>query len=144
MFHRHRSFFPLILALLTILLIVLMVWKLQSKEVKVPNSSYVVVTEEISADPITPAEYEKQLTDVMSEFFQKYDTADQNFIRVIAVDESLSALLDLKVPVQYKDLHLAMAVNLNLVRRGLTNEPDRLEEGLNNLKTLRQEYPWLQ
>lgn len=140
MFHRHRSFFPLVLALLTILLVVLMIWKLQPPAAGAPSSP---ATEEISADPVTPAEYETHLADLLGKFFQKYDAADQDFIRVIIADETLSALLDLKVPAQYKELHLAVAVNLNLIQRGLTDEPARLNEGLSNLQSLRQAYSWL-
>lgn len=143
MFHHHRSLFPLLLALLTILLIILMIWKLQPKDVEVLKSSNNPPAEEPLIESVTPAEYEQRLADLLSEFIQKYDVADQDFIRVIAVDQTLSSLLDLKVPTQYKDLHLSIAVNLNLIRRGLTDNPARLAEGLNNLQNLRQEYSWL-
>lgn len=144
MFHRHRSFFPLVLVLLTVLLIALMVWKLQPADAPAPAPAPASVSEETPADePVTMAEYEQALGSLLREFFARYDAADQDFLRVIATDETLTRLLDLKVPTQYKDLHLKVAVNLNLIRRGLAGDPELLETGLNNFQDLRQVYPWL-
>lgn len=143
MFHHHRSFFPLVLALLTILLIALMVWKLQPAPEPVPSPTAPAPEVADTPEPVTAADYEKELADLLGGFFDRYDAADQAFLRVIAADETLSALLDLRVPSEYKDLHLSVAVDLNLIRRGLTDEPKLLEAGLNHLQSLRQEYAWL-
>ena len=144
MFHqRHRLFFPGVIIFLTLVLITLMVWQFypQQKNKTFLENKTLVQEKTFEAEDLI--NYQPAVTKILNNFYQKYNEADQDFLKVILADKTLDQLLALKVPSQYKELHLKIAVDLNLIQHGLTDQPENLKKGLDNLHLLNQEYPWL-
>lgn len=108
-FHR-LSFFPLTLALLTLALALLMFYAFMGT----PRSTPRVV--EQSVTPVSEKDYQEEMRVLTSTFVKVYQAETNPSARVQLVDQTLSSLLALRVPVQYKDVHLTFAVTLNQLR----------------------------
>ncbi len=127
--HRH-SFFPFVVIVLTLLLGAIMVSTLPPK-----GAPEVVATEERTVDE---GVYRDSLSQVVREFRGGFSQAVDEPGRAQAGSQALQALLNLRVPAQYKSLHLALAVFLSRVESGGASV-DPLAE----LQTITQTYAWL-
>lgn len=136
MFIHHRtSFYPFVIALLTIGLGALMFVTLTRS---VPSSA-----PETSAPAVTESDYRTQSHAVVAPFLAAYQSADTDVAKLVAVEDALASLTDLTVPAAYRDVHLGLAVSLALMRDGLRGEEDALESGYAKLMRLVGDYPWL-
>ncbi len=128
-YHRH-SFFPLVVMLLTLLLGAVMAFALLPRETP---------TQVVPEETVVDAEaYRDSLAGIVrgfrSDFSQAVDDAGRKDIGARA----LQAMLNLRVPAQYKSLHLALAVFMSSVESD-TAQSDPLAQ----LQTIVQTYPWL-
>jgi hypothetical protein len=137
MFYHHRSFFPAVLALLTLALVGLMFWKLPGDPE--PTSAPTPALQ----PAVTDESYRASAAAIMSEFFVEYAKADQDFLRLLRVEKTLNELLDLKVTEGYKKIHLDLVVALNQMRNGLRGEAAALQVGQAALDELIKDNPWL-
>jgi hypothetical protein len=139
MFHRHKSFFPIVLGALTIGLITLFVYSSKPAE-QVRN-----VSMEPAQQFIAPSEgeYESGLKDALQPYFKEYDGAENNGVRIILIESTLSDVLDLRLPTTYKELHLDIAVALNLISTGLRAEGGDVEAGRARIDALAATYSWM-
>ncbi len=136
MFHQRRSFYPFILALLTLLLAALMMKTL----VKPPSPSS-SISETV---PVTEADYRQQSHDIIAPFVLAYQSASTDIAKLVAVEDALSALSNLIVTPSFKDVHFNLAVSLSLIRDGLRSADTSLQtNGYTKLTTLISTYPWL-
>jgi hypothetical protein len=128
-YHRH-SFFPLVVIVLTILLGALIAITV------LPNEEPTrVVDEETSVDA---GSYRENLTNIVREFENGFSQAVDGAGQKRAGAQALQALLDLRVPAEYKNLHLELAVFLSSVESGST-----ISDPLGTLQTIVETYPWL-
>lgn len=109
--HRH-SFFPLVLGLLTLGLIVLMFYAFAGRR---PSEA----TPPVQLNPVSTEEYEKSLQTLMSSFVVAYDESADDLSRLVLVEQTLTNLLALRVPAEEKQTHLELAVGLNQMQQAL-------------------------
>lgn len=136
LFHHRTSFYPFVIALLTVGLGALMFVTLN--RTAAPTSS----PEEAVSAP-TESDYRARSHAVVAPFLAAYQSADTDVARLVAVEDALAALTDLTVPAAYRDVHLGLAVSLALMRDGLRGDEDALENGYAKLMRLVGDYPWL-
>lgn len=111
-YHRH-SFFPLILALLTLALVVFMFYAFTGINLN-PNQ-----TEEITS-PVSEEAYQTELRLLTTEFVETYKKTTDPSARKELVDKTITSLLALRVPSQQKELHLDLAIELSQMRQDET------------------------
>lgn len=132
--HWHPTFFPLALALLTLALIAFMVVAFSGGKA---SSLMANETPAVSDDA-----YQEQAKAVMVSFEAEYKAAD-DLAKLLLVEKTLNALLALRVPVSFKDLHLELAFSLNQMREGLRGDAKVRREGEAHLQKVLTDNPWL-
>ena len=114
MFHKHRSIlFPVVLIGLTLALAATVYFSVSPKSAVVPESKIIPVNDEL---------YRNELTNIIQTFQTQYRSAPDDLRRLLLVEATLRNLLSLRVPAMYKELHLDLAVSLNLIMNGLRGE----------------------
>lgn len=111
-FHQRHSFFPLVLGLLTLGLIVLMFYAFAGRR---PSET----TPPVQLNPVTTQEYEQSIQSLMSTFVVTYDESTDDLSRLVLVEQTLQQLLALRVPAEDKQTHLELAVGLNQMQQAL-------------------------
>lgn len=109
--HRH-SFFPLILALLTLALVIFMFYAFTGRIAQSPSARG-------ERPPVSSAEYKESMEGVMAVFVDAYGKQEDELARLVLTEKTLSQLLSLRVPVESKERHLALAVDLNRLVQAL-------------------------
>lgn len=121
MFHpKHHSFFPFVLAILTFGLLVFMYFSFTSIKVETKSVQQEVV-------PVSSQEYQTELEKINDEFVVSYETAETEMAKLVLVEKTLSKLLSLRVPAEFKDKHLELAVLLNQIQTALLEQKDTTE-----------------
>jgi hypothetical protein len=126
LFHKRHSFFPLILALLTLGLILLMFYAFTGKQ---PASTS--VSQEVT--PISSQEYQKEFTTLITSFVEQYPQKEDDLSRLVLVEQTLSFLLSLRVPTEAKEQHLNMAVELNQMQQALREKSGKEKEAFERI-----------
>lgn len=88
---------------------------------------------QVKSNPQLEREYEKQLKETLKPLWQ---------------DKQISGLkeqiLDLRVPAKYLELHLNLVFAFDLIEQGqIAADQAKVEEGLEKLNQLKNQYPWL-
>ena len=128
LFHQRHSFFPLVLAGLTIVLVVFMFYAFTGQ-----ISPNVVIIPE--APPVSDAEYQDELTAVMSVFIENYQHQTDNLTRLVLVEQTLEKLLTIRVPADRKEVHLSLAVELNQMQQALRERSGEEQTAFDRIKT---------
>ena len=115
MFHHRRSLFPLLLALLTLVLVIFMFYAFTGRSLKRSN----VVGE---PSPVSAQQYQTELHELTSTFVEQYEGEANDLARLVLVETTLQKLLSLRVPTEQKDRHLALAVELNQMQQALRQQ----------------------
>ncbi len=136
MLYRHPTFFPLILALLTLGLIGFMAVTFSNRSARVPGGS----SEEA---PVNEDAYRSKMQSIMTGFAGKYYGAPDDLQKLVLSENALNAMLALRVPATYKDFHLELAFSLNLMREGLREKSDAQIDGERRLSELLSKEAWL-
>ena len=135
-FHRQRrSFYPLAIALLTLALGGLMFLALNKPSSAAPDAN--------SVPAVSDSDYRAQAHAVVAPFVAAYAAAPENAAKLGAVEDALAGLLRLTVPASYKEVHLALAVDLSQIRDGLRAEGGSPDAGYEKLTKLIGDEPWL-
>lgn len=129
-YHRH-SFFPLVVIVLTLLLCALMALTLVSR-----GEPAQFVEEEAAV--VDAGNYRDSITTVVREFKNKFAQAVDSAGQKRAGAQALQTLLNLRVPAEYKTLHLDLAVFLSSVESG-----SAISDPLGTLQTIVETYSWL-
>lgn len=132
--HWHPTFFPLALGLLTLALVAFMVVTFSGGK-----TSSLIANEPptVSGDA-----YQEKAKEVMASFNVEYKAAD-DLAKLLLVEKTLNALLALRVPASFKDLHLELAFSLNQIREGLRGDVKARREGETHLQKVLTDNPWL-
>ena len=132
-FHHRRSLFPFVIAGLTIGLAVLMYYAFTGR--MTPRAS--VVSE---PPPISVSEYTTNLKNSSEMFLKNYVEQSEVSVRLVLVDETLQTLLDMRVPAEYKNLHLSFVIELHNLQQALKGQGEdaqvvfaKIEDLLNDL-----------
>jgi hypothetical protein len=129
--HHHRSFFLPILGLLTVGLVVFMFYSL-TDSFKPPEFSQQVIT------PVSSQEYTNSIKTIGGKFVESYGVAENDIARLVIVENTLSELLALRVPVEFKEIHLELAVILSQMQTALKAQDTKQAQNL--FATWEQEY----
>ena len=139
LFHKRRSFYPLVIALMTLTLGLLMFFALSRSGAPFANDRTAV-----SPTPaVTDADYRTNAHAVIAPFLLAYDATANDGVRLAAVEDALAALMPITVTASYKDVHLGLAVSLSQMRDGLRGEAGSLDTGYAKLKGIVASEPWL-
>ncbi|MBT5808142.1 hypothetical protein HOI18_02595 [Candidatus Uhrbacteria bacterium] len=138
-YHRH-SFFPLVIILLTLGLILFMFYAFSYQEVEdTPRSSTSNEVEVIDADS-----YREEVAYMLAVFEEDFDAASDDLSKLVSAEDLLASLLELTVPSEYKVLHLELAVVMNKIQVSLRSSDRSLDEPVSALEQLKLQYPWLE
>ncbi len=140
MYHKH-SLFPLAVIFLTIVLAVLMVTVFRT-----PAPTGVVSSiDTTSAEKVTVDSdgYRMELTSALSVFSADLESASDDLTKLVATEKAQERLLALRVPVEYKELHLDLVILLNDIKAALRSADRSLETPLAQIRLIKETYPWL-
>ncbi len=126
MFHKRHSFFPLMLAVLTLGLIVLMFYAFTQRQAT-PHR----VAQE--ATPVSAQEYNQELSTLTKSFIEQYSLKEDDLSRLVLVEQTLQSLLSLRVPVEAKEMHLNIAVDLNQMQQALREKNGKEAEAFERI-----------
>ncbi|MFA6131788.1 MAG: hypothetical protein WC702_01805 [Patescibacteria group bacterium] len=137
MFHdiHHRNWFPFVLGFLSLLLLLFVVWAIVSK-----NSSEVIN----EGSTITFEQYQTSARLALGDFQNRYETDTYWEARLALVSEVEQNLLALRVPAEGRAVHFELVSAMELLKQGLSGEPNKLEEGQTRLQKVLSENSWLQ
>lgn len=134
--HHHRSPFPVIVILLTVALIVFMVFTFTDKK---PKKQYKQFE---NTEIISDENYQKELSVIIKDFLIIQDRVEDDLQKLISAENTLTALLSMKVPPEYKDSHLELALSLNEMQSGLKSENHDGTEGFERFKKTVSRFSW--
>ncbi|MEK7615176.1 MAG: hypothetical protein AAB431_02220 [Patescibacteria group bacterium] len=134
--HRH-SFFPLILALLTIALLAFMFFTFTNREGNAP------IREDVVA-PVSEPDYQKNLQTLTKKFIDGYTQTEDQAKRLTLAEQTLSSLLTMRVPASFKDLHLELAVQMNQLKENLQPGAAGAKESFDQFVRTTKTQSWLE
>jgi hypothetical protein len=135
-YHRH-SLFPLAIIALSLLLAGFMFWSLQ----KTNTSSTTIQEQEVVS--VNPDVYKADLKKIVQTFEEKFSAAQDDLDRLVATQTALTGLLGVRVPTEFKDLHLGLAIAMNQLEAALKSENRLTDKPLAAIEALVLEYHWL-
>ncbi|MFH1405023.1 MAG: hypothetical protein ABIH21_02910 [Patescibacteria group bacterium] len=140
--HYRYSVFPLIIALLTIVLAVFMALTLSHYQYSF-NHAGQFLNQKSKSFP-DPELYKEQVINIIVSLESVGKNAESLDDYSSAVDSAVDQLLELKVPSKYKDLHLKLVTGFNQIKNGINGEEGALEKGQEVLNSLSARNNWLQ
>lgn len=135
-FHRH-SFFPFVVVLLSLTLAGLIYWSVQNS----PSETQTISLQEV--EPVNPDAYRDGLSDIVKTFQERVASSQDDLDKLLATQTALTGLLELRVPTEFKDLHLTLAVALSQIQDALESDDRNIDEPLAQIFQLGVSYPWL-
>lgn len=135
-YHRH-SFFPLIVIVLSLALAGLIYWSVQHESSAGPG----ITVQEV--EPVDPEEYRAALKDIVKTFTERLASSSDDLDKLLATQTALAGILELRVPVEFKDLHLSLAVAFSDIEKSLQREDRNIDAALTRIDELTQTYSWL-
>ncbi len=137
-YHRH-SFFPLVVIVLSVLLAGLIYWSVQQPGEVGGKVAKVDKVEE----SIDPATYRDSLAQIVATFDERMSSSQDDLDKLLAAQTALAGLLELRVPAEFKDLHLALAVAFSDIEDALQSQDRNIDASLAQISELKQTYSWL-
>ncbi|HLD20508.1 MAG TPA: hypothetical protein VJB64_00250 [Patescibacteria group bacterium] len=137
-YHRH-SFFPLVIIVLSVLLAGLIYWSVQQPGEVGGKVAKVDKVEE----SIDPATYRDSLAQIVATFDERMSSSQDDLDKLLAAQTALAGLLELRVPAEFKDLHLALAVAFSDIEDALQSQDRNIDASLAQISELKQTYSWL-
>lgn len=132
-FYHRRSVFPFIIVGLTIGLIVLMYYAFTGQMTRrVP-----VVSE---PSPISVSEYTTKLKQLSETFIKNYSEQSDDSARLLLVEQTLQTVLDMRVPAEYKDLHLSFVIKLHSLQQALKGQGEEAQATFVTLEELFKDF----
>lgn len=135
-FHRH-SFFPFVVILLSLVLAGLIYWSVQNP----PSEIQTIIRQEVES--IDQDAYRDDLSSIVKTFNERMDASQDDLEKLLATRMALAGLLELRVPAEFKDLHLTLAVALSQIQDALESDDRNIDEPLVKIAQLVASYSWL-
>lgn len=136
MFHHHHARFGFLVAVFLLSLGLGSFIYFTAHSDPTPSSA-------VSLRPPTADEYRASVRPVVDEMQRAYGASKDLRSRQHAVETALEQLLDIRVPAEEKDVHLELALSLQMVRVGLVGDQRQATEGWERFLALVQSTPWL-
>ena len=137
-YHRH-SFFPLVVIVLSVLLAGLIYWSVQKQREVGGKVAEVDKVEE----SIDPEAYRESLTQIVGTFDKRMSSSQDDLDKLLAAQTALAGLFEMRVPAEFKDLHLSLAVALSDIEKALESQDRNIDASLAQISELKQTYSWL-
>ncbi|MBI2472957.1 hypothetical protein HYV70_00165 [Candidatus Uhrbacteria bacterium] len=135
-YYQKHSFFPIVIILLTILLAGFMFFVFRQPSAKTSLSQEPKVVNEQA--------YREGVSVTLQTFEEQFAVSQDAAQKRLATQTALAALLELRVPVEYKDLHLQLAIAWNQIQTALqSGSQEDLTTSLKTIEQLKVTYPWL-
>lgn len=135
---HHRTWFPLVLVLLSLSLISFVAWSLSGVAPAMPEASKV---EEPPA--VSFVQYQAAAREVLGDFQAAFDADTYWEARLNLVSEIEEKLLELRVPSEGRAVHFELVSALEMIKQGLAGQTDKLSQGQERLKKVFSENLWL-
>lgn len=135
-FHR-RSFFPLVVIVLSLGLAGLIYWSVQNP----PRETPAITQQEVES--VDPEAYRSDLAQIMKTFHERVGSSQDDLDKLRATQTALAGLLELHVPAEFKDLHLSLAVAISQIQQSLERGDQNIDEPLAQIAQLESSYSWL-
>lgn len=112
MFCHKKSFFPVVIILLTCVLgiFIFSVFSHRSKSVSTETTM------------ISKSVYESTVKSYMDDFTVKFGSTSDDVAKLSLVENVLTNLLNLRVPSEDKDIHLGLVIGLNQIKEELNTK----------------------
>ena len=130
---KQKNFFPWIVFFLTLVLMGLFIFTFTQK---VNNTS-------LQNRGLTDAQYHSALQTVLKKFFVSYREAPDQASRAVVVEQTLAALLSMRVPAKEKEIHLDLAIQLAKMKQGFLSNPQDIDEGFVSIQHIVSQTSWL-
>lgn len=135
-YYQKHSFFPLIIIVLTVLLAGFMFFVLRG--------SFTQTSTVQEPKLVNEGDYREGVSAILQTFEGQFAASQDSAQKRLATQTALDALLELRVPVEYKDLHLQLAIAWNQMQTALqSGSQDGLKASLETIEQLKITYPWL-
>ena len=134
-YHRH-SLFPLAIIALSLLLAGFMFMTFNDRSVQPVSNQEPIET--VDADA-----YERAMRAAMQAFDERYDLATDDAAGLAAAQTALSDILALRVPAQYKDTHLSLALALNQLQSVLDSGEGSSQASREAIRAIVAANAWL-
>lgn len=121
--HRRRSYFPFLIILLSIGLLLFMFYSLSYKQ-SAPR------LQPIDPEVISSREYQSHVRALITTFDEQMIPAQDVESRRVVVAQTLSSLLLLRVPVEFQQAHLQLALSLNAMNESFDSENANFDSAL--------------
>lgn len=136
-YYQKHSFFPVVIILLTLLLGGFMFFVLRGSFTQ--EQSTIQEPKLVNED-----DYRDGVSGILQSFEEQFAVSQDNAQKRLATQSALNALLELRVPVEYKDLHLQLAITWNQIQTVLQdNSENELDASFKTIEQLKITYPWL-
>lgn len=136
--HKH-SLFPVAVLLLTVVLgIFIYLTVTSTPEVTEPSS---VNIEEVT--PVDEGEYTQEMQAIVETFFDVIETSEDDLDALIAAESAQFSMLNIRVPAEYRDTHLQIALALTEIQLELKEDERNIDPLIEELQRLVEEAEWL-
>ncbi|MFH1252947.1 MAG: hypothetical protein V1664_01290 [Candidatus Uhrbacteria bacterium] len=138
MFH-HRNWFPYVVVGLSILLLLFVAWAYLIK-----NQTRQVNQQTENQPAITVSDYEQGVKGILMNFWSEYSATSDVAAKLVLVESKEDKILALRVPAEYRAVHLSLASSLEMIRVGLSQaDEQKLTSGLDQLNAVFINNGWL-
>lgn len=137
--HKH-SLFPVVIIGLTLALggfIYLTVTS--APEVQTQSSA---VVEEIT--PVNEGDYQEEMQNTLDKFYSAVASAEEDLDVLVAVESAQFSMTNVRVPAQYRDVHLQLALAFTEMQLELKSGERNIEPLLEEMGALVDATDWLQ
>ena len=136
-YYQKHSFFPVVIILLTLSLAGFMFVVFRGSMTRGDS-----VVQEIK--PVNEDDYRQKISEVLQVFGEQFMASEDNAQKNMVTQQALDQLLEQRVPAQYKDLHLQLAIVWNQLQTALASgSQDDVSVSLKKIEQLKISYPWL-
>jgi hypothetical protein len=134
--HRH-TLFPLAIISLTLALVGFMLYTVTAdKEVETQVTQEQVVQ-------VNDGQYQEEMAKVLNRFDARLSEADDDLAKLLGAETAQAALLSIRVPAQYKELHLNFVLTLTEIQFALKSDDRDISEQVEKIEELKSEHTWL-
>ncbi len=122
MIDHHRTWTPFILIGCTILGVIAFIFLTDVQNQTLAEDIYLPIEQQVV---MSSGDYESAISMMFNE------------VDIWTADHMYEALLEMRIPAEYRDLHLRFVIAIENVSSG------RVQQGMDSLEKLGNEYPWL-
>lgn len=137
--HKH-SLFPVVVLGLTVILGLFIYLTVTEEPAQNTQESSVVVE---NVEPVDAGEYQEEMRGILENFLEKQQEAEEDLDMLIAAESAQFELVSLRVPTEYRETHLQVALILTQMQLTLKTGDRDITELQTQLEELISSTAWL-